>query len=163
MSTYFEYLFSFLKSTSTSKELLIIIGDFNLPDICWSSLSGQCPRSNLLCDFVFESNLTQLVNFPTHIKGNILDLLLTNNEDLINNLTVVKDDLCLSSDHYKICFQVNYLSFNQSAKFLMFLTTKMVTTIASVTFFLSLISANVFIRFPSQWYELVHPKSEDKI
>ena len=106
----FEYLFSFLKSTSTSKELLIIIGDFNLPDICWSSLSGQCPRSNLLCDFVFESNLTQLVNFPTHIKGNILDLLLTNNEDLINNLTVVKDDLCLSSDHYKICFQVNYLS-----------------------------------------------------
>ena len=66
--------------------------------------------SNLLCEFVFESNLTQLVNFPTHIKGNILALLLTSNEDLINNLTVVKEDLCLSSDHYKICFQVNYLS-----------------------------------------------------
>ena len=98
----FENLFSLLKYNSMSKELLIIVGDFKLPDICWSSLSGQCPMSNLLCDFVFESNLTQLIKFPTHIKGNILDVLLTNSDDLINNLTVVKDDLCLSSDHYKL-------------------------------------------------------------
>ena len=56
-------LCQFPNLTSTS-ENIIIAGDFNAPDIEWSSLSGTQSQSNLICDFVFNSNLTQLVEEP---------------------------------------------------------------------------------------------------
>lgn len=31
-----------------------------------------------ICDFVYDSGLAQLVDEPTHEKGNVLDLVLTN-------------------------------------------------------------------------------------
>ena len=40
----------------------IIVGDFNLPDICWSTLSGTSPFSNSLCDLV-------LILYPYFICG----------------------------------------------------------------------------------------------
>lgn len=52
----------------------IILGDFNLPEIHWATLSGSSPSSNLFCDFVFQHNMQQLVLEPTHSKGNTLDL-----------------------------------------------------------------------------------------
>ena len=63
---------------------LVIMGDFNLPDLNWSILSGHTDFSNHFCDLAFESNLSQLVDQPTHICGNILDLVLTNCHDRIN-------------------------------------------------------------------------------
>ena len=33
--------------------------------------------------FVFDENLTQIIEGPTHIKGNMLDLIFTNNNDII--------------------------------------------------------------------------------
>ena len=64
---------------------VIVVGDFNLPDINWDSLSASTSISNLFCDFLFNNNLSQLVNEPTHIKGNILDLVLTNSDNDISN------------------------------------------------------------------------------
>ena len=68
-----QYLSDFVCSFSNC----IIVGDFNFPDICWSSLSGTSSLSNHFCEFVFDHNLTQHVTNPTHIMGNILDLVLT--------------------------------------------------------------------------------------
>ena len=34
----------------------IIVGDFNFPDVCWSSLSGTSSLSNHFCEFVFDHN-----------------------------------------------------------------------------------------------------------
>ena len=93
-----------LKHLTDSDEHLVIVGDFNLPDVCWSSLTGSTLVSNLFCDFVFESILTQLINCPTHIKGNTLDILLTNNDSLIRNLSATESSPLLPSDYHKICF-----------------------------------------------------------
>ena len=103
---YIERLIAFLNFLSTNETSLIIIGDFNLPDICWASLSGTSLVSNLFCDFVFEKNLSQLITCPTHIKGNTLDIVLTNDEQLVDNLSVSKCSSSLPSDHYLISFNI---------------------------------------------------------
>jgi len=72
----------YFKSITSDK--LIILGDFNVPDIDWDSLSGHSPISNQFCDLVFESSLCQLIDTPTHNHGNILDLVLTNLDDNIS-------------------------------------------------------------------------------
>ena len=102
----FMDLVDFLTSLSQVEKNLIIIGDFNLPDICWTSLSGSSPLSNLFCDFVFESNLSQLLSCPTHVKGHTLDLLLTNNENLVRHLSVESTPMSQLSNHYNICFNI---------------------------------------------------------
>ena len=40
------------------------------------------------CEIIFDLNLCQLVNEPTHTHSNILDLVLTNNLDNAVDLTV---------------------------------------------------------------------------
>ncbi len=86
---------------------LVIIGDFNQPEIDWSSLSGNSPSSNLFCDFVYKLNLVQLVNFPTHSKGNILDLILVSSPDLVSNVAGLKhSSISNSSDHIPISMTI---------------------------------------------------------
>ena len=51
---------------------VVIVGDFNTPDINRISLTGSNHFSNSLCD-LFEHNLNQLINYPTHTKRNILN------------------------------------------------------------------------------------------
>ena len=56
---------------------------------------------------MFQLNLSQLINEPTHIQGNILDLVFTNNEDLIYDVTVHPYDYQpIPSDHCIISFSV---------------------------------------------------------
>ena len=56
---------------------------------------------------MFRYNLSQLVDSPTHRKGNILDLVLTNTPSSISNLTVHPNkSLPISSDHLIITFSV---------------------------------------------------------
>ena len=76
--------------TELSKELcpIILIGDFNFPDIDWATLQGTSSTSNRFCELLFQLNFTQLIDQPTHIHGNILDLVITNTEELIHNVTV---------------------------------------------------------------------------
>ena len=62
---------------------ILITGDFNMPDINWSTLTGCSMISNNFCEFIFQSNLAQIVNIPTHKHGNTLDLILTDNTENI--------------------------------------------------------------------------------
>jgi len=73
--TYYETLFDFLFNLSNASNKLIILGDFNFPDIDWDSLSGHSPVSNQFCDLVFQAGLSQLIDTPTHNHDNILDLI----------------------------------------------------------------------------------------
>ena len=52
---------------------VILLGDFNLPDINWETMCGNCQASDDFCDMTFELNLIQFITCPTHIHGNILD------------------------------------------------------------------------------------------
>ena len=62
--------------------------------------------SRQFCDLVFDSGLSQLINCPTHIHGNILDLLLTNSEELIQCISVDNQSSLLPSDHHSIIFKI---------------------------------------------------------
>ena len=79
-----------------------------MPDVCWSSLHGTTSFSRAFCDFVYKHNLTQLVTAPTHIKGTLLDLVLTNADDLIYDLAVHPPHPLIQSDHFFIAFCVRY-------------------------------------------------------
>ena len=106
-SIYYETLFTFISNLSKTSGKLIILGDFNFPDINWDSLSGHSPISNQFCDLVFDTGLYQLIDTPTHSHGNILDLVLTNlDDDNISNIQVHSIPL-LPSDHFDITFSLS--------------------------------------------------------
>ena len=66
-ASYFDLLLLYLSELLSSGFPCIIVGDFNLPNICWSTVSGNSTVSASFCDFIFDWNLTQHVLNPTHI------------------------------------------------------------------------------------------------
>lgn len=60
----------------------IMIGDFNVPGTDWHRLISDKKGRNFM-ELTIRENLEQLVDFSTHIKGNILDLVITNCPDII--------------------------------------------------------------------------------
>jgi hypothetical protein len=88
----------------------IILGDFNLPGINWLSdppnPKHSCVQANIHKEFIIDIlsyGYSQLIQQPTHVKGNILDLVLTNKHDLIHNLTIHPNTY---SDHNIISFSL---------------------------------------------------------
>ena len=71
----FQPIITYLSDFMETSDNVILLGDFNLPDINWSTLTGSTTTSQSFCDFIFQYNLTQSITSPTHIKGNILDLI----------------------------------------------------------------------------------------
>ena len=98
-----ETLLEYLSSLSCHDHLLIL--DVNLPDVDWENYQGYSDFSSQFSDKSFELNLEQLVDKPTHISGNILDVVLAN--FVINQPTVSDAHLQgLPSDHFIINFSV---------------------------------------------------------
>ena len=103
-----EPLFKHISDLCSGSSPVVILGDFNLPDINWNTLSGNSSLANVFCELVFELNLLQLIECPTHIHGNILDLILTNTDDLIQNVIVLPHNRCpVQSDHFLINFSMS--------------------------------------------------------
>ena len=103
---YFSSCLSALTDIITHHENVIILGDFNLPDINWPCLTSHSLSSDALCELIFEHNLTQLILKSTHSKGNILDLLITNIDHHISNLLITPCSKQLYSDHLFIFFDL---------------------------------------------------------
>ena len=102
---YHSDLVNYLNTISAQSAPVLLLGDFNSPDINWSTLAGSSTASTNFCEFTFESNLVQLVDSPTHICGNILDLVLTSSSEHVTNLLVHPPDYqCVTSDHYLISY-----------------------------------------------------------
>ena len=99
---YFAQLLFCIRSLPDDQDLLVV-GDFNLPDIDWKTLSGVGTHGRDFCDCVFDKNLTQVLLEPTHKLGGTLDLLLSNCPDRIGSLWV---DPTSPSDHYLITFKL---------------------------------------------------------
>ena len=105
-----------------SFERLIIVGDFNLRDVNWQCLSASTHLSNVFCDLIFQHNLSQLIQMPTHIKGNTLDLLITNIDNHTTNLSVTPSiknlsNFGFSSDHSSITFSVDTTIYSDKKKY----------------------------------------------
>ena len=90
--------------TDNSNEDLILLGDFNLPNINWDTMSGSIPWSTYFCDFLFKLNLEQFITTSTHIAGNILDVILTNTTIISEIQVITPLPWGLSSDHHLIYF-----------------------------------------------------------
>ncbi|KAF2346276.1 Endonuclease/exonuclease/phosphatase, partial [Trinorchestia longiramus] len=84
---------------STPYEILIM-GDFNLPHINWTTRQSQAPGSKLI-DLMNTNSLPQHVNEPTR-RNNILDLVMTTANLSINGLEVT-DKI---GDHQMIDFSL---------------------------------------------------------
>ncbi len=64
-----QLLRTYIATLCTDTDKLVLLGDFNYPDICWHTLTGESSQSSLFCELVFEFNLLQHVEGATHIKG----------------------------------------------------------------------------------------------
>ncbi|KAK4815580.1 hypothetical protein QYF61_004097 [Mycteria americana] len=82
---------------------LVLVGDFNLTDICWKYNTAERKQSRRFLECVAENFLTQLVSKPMR-EGALLDLLFTNREGLVSHVMVGG---CLGqSDHEIIEFLI---------------------------------------------------------
>ena len=85
----------------------VLIGDFNLPKINWSNLSSTMSLEQDFLHVFAENSLLQRIVDPTHYRGNTLDLLLTQSNRFVDNITVHKDNILCKSDHYLITFDIS--------------------------------------------------------
>ncbi|TRZ07701.1 hypothetical protein HGM15179_019408 [Zosterops borbonicus] len=65
---------------------LVLVGDFNLPDICWELNTAEKRQSREFLECI-EDNLLQLVSEPTRGRA-MLDLLFTNRDELVGDVVV---------------------------------------------------------------------------
>jgi hypothetical protein len=105
-----EGLVNLIKST---KKNTVLIGDFNLPDINWVTGESSRRATNFV-EAVEEAMMVQLVEFPTHIKGNCLDLVLTNMPERI--MEVREAGRLGSSDHVMMEILVKTGVYNGATK-----------------------------------------------
>ncbi|KAK4818426.1 hypothetical protein QYF61_012960, partial [Mycteria americana] len=83
--------------------VLVLMGDFNLPDVCWKYNIAERKQSRRFLECVEDNFLTQLVSEPTR-GGASLDLLFTNREGLVGDVVVAG---CLGlSNHDMIEFSI---------------------------------------------------------
>ena len=85
---------------------LFIIGDFNLRNVNWETNSSTNNVEQLFLEESFKLGLIQCITAPTHTKGNILDMLLTNSESLLSNVHILSNCEICKSDHYAITFDL---------------------------------------------------------
>lgn len=83
--------------------LLVLLADFNYPNIHWKSSTASCKQSRTLLERVEDSFLVQVVESLT--RGNmLLDLFLTNTEDFIVEIKTGRRLGC--SDHALVQFSI---------------------------------------------------------
>ncbi|XP_071881468.1 uncharacterized protein [Anas platyrhynchos] len=82
---------------------LVLVGDFNFPDISWKHNTAQRKQSRRFLESVEDSFLTQLISEPTR-GGALLDLLFTNREGLVED--VIVGNSLGQSDHEMVEFTI---------------------------------------------------------
>ena len=103
----------YLNSISANHQILIL-GDFNSPDICWSTLTGHSSSSRALSDLLFRHNLSQLVDFLTHVSGSTLDLIIRSPGFNVTDLKILPLST-LQSDHHMLGFSLPLLNHSAHA------------------------------------------------
>ena len=84
-------------------QALILLGDFNHPNICWKSSTASCRQSRRLLECIKDNFLSQVID--SHARGDvILDLLVTNASELIGGVKIGGSLGC--SDHALVEFAV---------------------------------------------------------
>ena len=79
-----------------------------MPDVCWDGYCGISSFAQTFANLAYDLNLIQLVSEsqPTHCAGNILDMVLTNDEDFHDVQTLTDLLFGLQSDHFMVLFSI---------------------------------------------------------
>ncbi|GAB0202744.1 hypothetical protein GRJ2_002740000 [Grus japonensis] len=67
---------------ASCSQALVLMGDFNHPDICWRDNAAECKEPKKFLECVDDNFLLQVIEEPTR-RGAMLDLVLTNKEGLV--------------------------------------------------------------------------------
>ena len=107
-----SHIDNYLKSIKRKRNVnsVYLIGDINLAHVNWDILSSSDPVEQSFVNTFCEVGFEQLVNSATHLKGNILDVLLSTEPHKVENLSILSDlslSLC-KSDHFLIKFDIKY-------------------------------------------------------
>ena len=97
-----EKLFNCIRELSNRN--LVVMGDFNYPNIEWNDLHASHDCSEFL-NLIMDNFLCQHVNFPTR-ENNILDLFITSDPNLVSNIQC--EGKLGSSDHVLILAELNF-------------------------------------------------------
>jgi len=97
-----EALYRQTGEASRSKEL-VLMGDFNHPDICWRDNTAGHRQSRRFFKCVEDNFLLHVIEEPTR-RGAMLDPVLTNKEGLVGNVKVKVSLGC--SDHEMVEFKI---------------------------------------------------------
>lgn len=107
-----------LEEASTFYNNLVVIGDFNFPTVDWTNLtsSRNMDSASLFTNMILNSSLSQLITEPTRYRQNnnpsLLDLILTNDEDLIANIDMLPPIGC--SDHVAFICKIQAFTYENS-------------------------------------------------
>jgi len=97
-----EAFYKQLQVVSQSQDL-VLMGDFNHPDISWEDHTARQMQSKRFLQSIDYNFLMQVVEEPTR-KGTLLDLVLTNKEGLVEDVKVGGRLGC--SDHEMVEFRI---------------------------------------------------------
>jgi len=81
-----EAFYKQLKVASQS-QALVLMGDFNYPDICWEDYTARHTQTRRFLQSIDDNFLMQVVEEPTR-RGALLNLVLTNKEGLVEDVKV---------------------------------------------------------------------------
>jgi len=87
---------------ASQSQALVLMRDFNHPDICWEDHTARHRQSRRFLQNIDDNFLTQEVDEPTR-RGVLLDLVLTNKEGLVEDVKVGGSFGC--SDHEMVEFR----------------------------------------------------------
>ncbi len=115
---------SLLYASRLNFDKMIICGDFNLPNVNWSTCTANFSDSLHIyfAKLVKDNFLWQMIDFPTR-KDNILDLILTNFPEKIVNVHGF-DDL-IFTDHKLISFDIDMCIQRKLKQSALFISSKM--------------------------------------
>ena len=106
-----DFIDQYIADGADCEYQLSLLGDFNLPIIGWSNYSivpggSACSieSAGLLLDFMSENLCTQHVFDPTR-NNNVLDLYISNSEDLVSHVAASDSPL---SDHRRVEIFLSY-------------------------------------------------------
>jgi len=81
-----EAFFLQLQEASRS-QALVLLGDFNYPDICWKSNMASCRQSSRFLQCIEDNFLSQVISTPT-LGDAILDLVVSNASELVGDVKI---------------------------------------------------------------------------
>ena len=95
-----------------SNDKLLIMGDFNYPEINWKDESSNCRENHPASRFLsclHQNFLTQHIIEPTHYRGlqsaTLIDLIISNDPNFVSN--IIHDPPFGKSHHQALCFNID--------------------------------------------------------